>query len=310
MLPSLVIAADWSKDPKKCWMCITQLDANGTYKAQAPSLVPSDFAAWLVSRVVDGDCIVVGLDFPIGLPFEYARLANLSNFTDALRDFGMGHWQQFYEVAATAAEISLYRPFYPNRPGNTQKSHLYEALGTSALYRICDQKTVNRNAAGEIFWTLGAKQVGKAALHGWRTLIQPLLGTMGEKLKLWPFAGELFSLFAPDTLVLAEIYPAEFYHHVGIRLQGLSKRKRLDRLQNAQPMIDFANGIGVSLSSEALGVINDGFGMDRHGEDRFDACVGVLGMLNVVLKNRDEGTPDIPKVRTVEGWILGQAYSG
>jgi hypothetical protein len=43
-------------------------------------------------------------------------------------------------------------------------------------------------------------------------------------------------------------------------------------------------------------------------DDAFDATVGLFGMLEVLMK-RGSGEPDDEKVRTVEGWILGQKVS-
>jgi hypothetical protein len=54
--------------------------------------------------------------------------------------------------------------------------------------------------------------------------------------------------------------------------------------------------------------IEDGFGPGG-GDDRFDAAVGLFGMLNVVLGRRPSGEPDDPVVRRIEGWILGQSAS-
>ena len=46
------------------------------------------------------------------------------------------------------------------------------------------------------------------------------------------------------------------------------------------------------------------------GEDRFDAVIGLFGMLNVLEKRRGSGTPrDDPAVIAVEGWMLGQVAS-
>jgi hypothetical protein len=54
------------------------------------------------------------------------------------------------------------------------------------------------------------------------------------------------------------------------------------------------------------GAVQRGSGTGASGEDRFDAVVGLLGMLNVVLGRRPSGEPDDPLVRRLEGWILGQ----
>ena len=49
------------------------------------------------------------------------------------------------------------------------------------------------------------------------------------------------------------------------------------------------------------------FGAHPDGEDAFDAMVGLLGMLNVVLGLRSAGDPPPGAAPDVEGWILGQA---
>ena len=49
----------------------------------------------------------------------------------------------------------------------------------------------------------------------------------------------------------------------------------------------------------------DGFGLSLDGEDRFDAVVGLFGMLNVVLGRRSCAEPPGLKVG---GWIFGQAW--
>jgi hypothetical protein len=56
-------------------------------------------------------------------------------------------------------------------------------------------------------------------------------------------------------------------------------------------------------------VVEDGFGPEESGEDSFDAVVGLLSMLDVVLNYRAAGAPLDPTVRRVEGWIFGQNRS-
>jgi hypothetical protein len=65
------------------------------------------------------------------------------------------------------------------------------------------------------------------------------------------------------------------------------------------------NGVDVAPAIAAL--IVDGFGPRKDGEDLFDAIVGLLGMLDVVMGGRPSGEPDDPIVHSLEGWILGQA---
>ena len=42
-----------------------------------------------------------------------------------------------------------------------------------------------------------------------------------------------------------------------------------------------------------------------HGDDAFDAVVGLFGMLQVCLSQRETGEPDDREVKEIEGWILG-----
>jgi hypothetical protein len=60
---------------------------------------------------------------------------------------------------------------------------------------------------------------------------------------------------------------------------------------------------GLSISDRLEAAIRDGFGSEADGEDRFDAVVDPLGMMEVALKRRPSGEP--PDAGC-EGWILGQ----
>jgi len=48
-------------------------------------------------------------------------------------------------------------------------------------------------------------------------------------------------------------------------------------------------------------MIEDGFGADAAGEDRFDSVLGVLAVINVLAGHRPDGTPDDPWLRRWEG---------
>lgn len=52
--------------------------------------------------------------------------------------------------------------------------------------------------------------------------------------------------------------------------------------------------------------IRGGFGDGPEGEVAFDAVVGLLLMIDVVLNYRSEGVPQDDVVRRIEGWIFGQ----
>jgi hypothetical protein len=155
-----------------------------------------------------------------------------------------------------------------------------------------DREARNRGAA-PLFWTMGAQQVGKAAIHGWQEVLAPALRTGALDVAIWPFSGALHDLFRPGRVVIAETYPAEFYTHLGLTFASKGgKRAREARAAHAPRLL-------------AWEAIADGFGRARDGEDRYDAAVGLCGMLNVVLGWRTAGDPEEEEIRKIEGWILG-----
>lgn len=244
---------------------------------------------------------------PLGLPRLYAeRHARAADFPAFLR--GLGGRPGFFAVAATLAEVSPERPFYPARGarGMTRAAHA-AALGLpdpSCLGRRCDLRTASRPAGAPLFWTLGANQAGKAAIAAWREMLLPAL-QHGERLRFWPFEGRLAALAAPGALVLAETYPAECYRHIGLRLAG-SKRSRSARRAAGGALLTWAQASGVATAPELAAAIADGFGEDTAGEDRFDCVCGLFGVLNILLGRRSEGYPDDPALLRWEGWVLGQ----
>jgi hypothetical protein len=227
--------------------------------------------------VVDkaGRAILMGFDFPLGLPAAYARLAQIDSFRKALPDFGRGPWEGFFEVASDPREISVYRPFYPNRcpsPGACKQKYLTTTLGVNwpDLYRRCERATPERQRACPLFWTLGAKQVGKGALSGWRELLQPAIRYEAGQAALWPFDGDLDDLLSADRIVMVETYPAEAYGHLQIRFESRregGKRSQAARRRNANALLTWALTNRISLTSGLRGAIEDGFGTTGDGED-------------------------------------------
>ncbi len=308
--PKLVAHADWSTDPKKRWCTIAVLDADGCYRSDAPELV-GDLGTYFkrLQRRAGLEAVVLcGFDFPIGLPAGYAGAAGLTKFQDALCRFGREEWRDFFNPAPSSEAISVARPFYPQRPGGSRKHHLVTGLGLKTggdLYRRCDRHP-DRAPAEALFWLIGPKQVGRAAIAGWRDLLAPAVASDAPP-AIWPFDGCLTELLARPGVVVAETYPADVYRHLhlGIGGSGRSKRKQSDRGADADALLAWAEVNGVHLTDRLRATIVDGFGEGSDGEDRFDALVGLFGMLDVVLDNRPSGEPDDAVIQ-VEGWILGQ----
>jgi hypothetical protein len=172
------------------------------------------------------------------------------------------------------------------------------------LRRACDRKTPYRRAACPLFWTLGGNQVGKAAIDGWQSVIRPAL-LRGAR--LWPFNGRLDALSKLPGCVICETYPQEAYKHIGVRLRpGGSKRNQEDRRSACAPVISQSQRHAVSFAEDAREELLDGFGPKNSGEDRFDALVGLLSMIEVVDGRRPEGSAPVADGGAWEGWILGQ----
>ena len=319
LAPTVVAHADWGTAPAKRWLVRAERRGD-RYVAHAPE--PVGEASGLLRRLhagaAGGGPVLVGFDFPIGLPRAYADAAGVTDFLDLLPRLGREEWAAFYDVAERPDEITRHRPFYPRRPVGARLHHLRDALGLAAaddLRRRCEARSPHRRAASPLFWTIGAQQVGKAAIAGWRDVVAPGLRDPTLDLALWPFAGPLAALLRSGRVVVAETYPGEVYHHFGLdwsrppgRPRG--KRSQTARAAHAPALLAWADAAAVTLAPDLRIAITDGFGPSPDGEDPFDAAVGLLGMLNVAIGRRPPGEPADEATRRIEGWILGQRVDG
>lgn len=311
---SLVAHADWSKNPTKRWISVGILQPDHHWRICEPFNVedPSDIFKRLISDQIVPGSLLTGFDFPIGLPFSYAQQVGISDFLAELPQFGRGKWQQFFTPSQTPSEISLLRPFYPDRPGSSSRRYLEQNLNISfqQLYRLCEIRHHYRRSACPLFWTLGAQQVGKAAISGWHDLLIPALSGLHANLNIWPFSGTIADCCLPGHLVVVETYPAEFYSHFGLSLSNSprkSKRRQSDRKSYASQLLGWTDSRHHELDSQLMHAIIDGFGNANDGEDRYDSVVGLYGMMNIVLGNRSIEEPTLPSIQRIEGWIFGQS---
>lgn len=309
--PLLIAHCDWSIDQSKRWMSVAKwVDGRWLLTSPEPVGAADTLLTCLQERVeTRHGGVLVGFDFPIGLPVFYGQSTGMASFREMLGVLGTGDWSEWFSVADHPDRISLHRPFYPMRPGGASRRHLFDALGVAEkeLFRRCEKATSERQAACMLFWTLGGNQVGKAAIAGWKDVIIPNLGEIG----LWPFDGPLEELFRKYPVTVVETYPGDVYHRIGIpRVPGWSKRRQSDRKAVAEHLIQWLRMHSDFEAVELVSHIEDGFGADRAGEDRFDATVGLFGMLDVVMGRRREGQPDGQDIRLWEGWILGQTSGG
>lgn len=258
-----------------------------------------------VQRQEDG-AVLIGFDFPIGLPACYGALTGFQDFKSALRSFGADAWREWYNVCESREEISIHRPFYPARPGGRKRNHLTDGLGLryERLLRRCEHATAMRAPACCLFWTLGGKQVGKGAISGWREIIVPNI----DRVRLWPFDGRLSELTAAQDTVLVETYPGDVYSQIGLPPKSRwSKTKPEGRAFAAPAVVDWLNRRPVVSDKELRDLVRTGFSPRSVGEDQFDAFIGLLGMLDVIGSHLADGAPEAAYVTRWEGWILGQA---
>lgn len=314
--PSVIAHADWGTAARKRQVAAGRLVPGGD--AEPPrylvvSLGPApdgtgpdgDLLQWIGATASPGQAML-GFDFPIGLPSAYARAAGITSFPEFLDAVGSPPWEDFGKVARLRGEISLRRPFYPDAPGGTGREYLHTALGLTArqLRRRCEGTD-----AEILFWTLGGKQAGKAALSGWRLISAARRRAPG--VALWPFDGPLPALLDDgDRVVVAETYPREFYQYIrpaGKRSAPWSKRRRKDRLDWVPSLRAWADSLRVSWEPGILRRVEEGFSDGPNGEDEFDSVVGLLGMIGVVRAVIPAGEPVGDRaIASVEGWILGR----
>jgi len=297
--------SDWSVEPRKRWVTIGKRQGE-SWIVDAPH--PTGGVGSILQRLASesaGEPVLFGIDCPIGLPRAYGeQLVGPETFPDFLKALPAD--ALLFQVARTLEEVSIDRPFFPagNISGKGYKAALANALNlpnTAAMWRRVDLKTADRPAAGQLFWTLGANQCGKAALAAWRDLLIPALKQ--PHVKLWPFDGKLSDLLVPGQTVIAETYPAEAMRQVDLKLIG-SKRSQEHREALKFDIFGVMSKLRITPSDDLRNEVESGFGPKEAGEDAFDSFVGALGMINVINGNRSDGAPH--PVDMWEGWVFGQ----
>jgi hypothetical protein len=294
-------------------MASAELSGNSyLVKPPQPVGVLADFLQRLNSQAGPEGCLLLGFDFPIGLPYAYAQKAGLHSFLAALPEFGRGEWHDFYNVSLTADQISIKRPFYPDLPGGTSRQHLLDKLGFDSiddLRRECENSPPQVRSAAPLFWTLGAQQVGKAALNGWEQVIVPGLNDPSLDILIWPFSGKMSSLIRPGRIIIAETYPTQYLHQLNLinPQRRFSKRRQSDRAEAAARLISTLNSRKIKIHQILEQSLRDGFGPRQAGDDRFDAVIGLLGMLRFFTGTDRVPEPKTREITQIEGWILGLA---
>ncbi len=299
-----LIHADWGVKADKRYIA-TAVRSKEEWLVTGPDLAgPSDA---LLNRAFSLPSVLLGFDFPIGLPDHYGRKSGFRSFPEALHAFGHHEdWRHFFEIASTPDEISVYRPFYPrsSRKGS-KRDHLVVGLQSATfgnLLRVCEKNTGGQDACS-LFWTLGGNQVGRGALAGWQEVVRPAMERGGM---VWPFDGTLESLGSKGGVTIAETYPALAARLIGIPFHVReSKRRQADRSAKATKIFAWADRNKVRLGEATSRSIHGGFGPHKNGEDAFDALTGLFKMIDVADGRRPATTEDY-RESLWEGWILGR----
>jgi hypothetical protein len=293
-----LVHSDWSASASKRWSAVAIRTKSGWRIERVAQTPPAN--AFVDDLFDHGRATLAGFDFPIGLP-----LLSLDRLGCDFREFLCSpRARSFLEPAETLFGVSPLQPFYRKHPTGGRRADLLHALectGFDALLRVCDRPTPHRSRAESIFWTVGAKQVGKAALAGWREVLIPALMRGAA---LWPFDGTLSDLQA-NAVTIAETYPAEAYQHIGMR-RTIGKRTQAGRQQGCAAIRAWAGKQCIAFSPDVEQMMHDGFGPRPDGEDPFDALAGLCGMIEVACARRAEAPVTPPLSYPREGWILGQ----
>lgn len=303
-----VVHCDWSIRAAGRWAAEAHGEPGGAWRTSGPTGVadPAALVEHLSALAEDGPTLAA-FDFPIGFPAAFGAATGYDGFTAALDAIGRGDWPEIFAVAGSPAEIEPRRPFYPARPGGTRLAHLLVGHGVATvadLVRACERPGPEGGAAGCMFWTLGAQQVGRAALDGWRTVIGPL---RRRGASLWPFDGDLPALVESGGLILAESYPGDGYGQLGLAIR--KKGDRALRAALAPDLAAWAGQRGIAFDRRLSATIAAGFPREAGSDDGFDAVVGLLAALAVVTGEREAAPPVTEAMRRWEGWILGKRPS-
>ena len=289
--------SDWGKDPKKRWMCRAKLSGK-TWVVSAPEMVGE--TKTFFSRISGSTQTLFGFDFPIGFPKAYTQSIGCETYRDVLVKLKSPSWKDWFKVCEDRSDISKRRPFYPYKTDGTKQFHLTQAHGVpdmTALNRRCE--IISK--AGSMFWTLGGKQVGKGMITGLEELILPNL----DDIAIWPFDGRLSDLAKLNKPVICETYPGAAYEMVGIDRQRLSKTNQESRKGTISATTKWRKNRPVKFDKALLNLIEDGFGYKKEGEDPFDALIGLMKMIDVMLGHMPEIGNVLKDDIEPEGWILG-----
>lgn len=137
----------------------------------------------------DGGPALLAVDVPIGLPEGFAEVyAGHASFVDWLLAAQRARADL---IADGVASQCATKPFVQVRKNDKKNDGRFPL-------RRCDAIS----GAESVYWCVGGKQVGKAAMQFWLDVLVPLLVEHPKDVAVWPFED-----VAGKKLVVAECYP-------------------------------------------------------------------------------------------------------
>lgn len=232
--------------------------------------------------------ILIAADCPIGLPVQprdvYGRNQTFLEWLEskAQRLPNQEAWRDRL-IAKGIGDRSKSKPFVEHRKGEEKKEKIYGR-------RKCDEESKGES----VYFLLGSKQVGKAALQFWFEVLQPLRERFQNRLAVW----SLESLRNRDVVV-AECYPALYVKPVyGSRISN--KRNKTEREKALSRLLDD--------NKTRCEVTNKTWDDAASSDHSFDMFTTAYYILQEMEKGR-ENILSYPKknleCETVEGWMLG-----
>ncbi len=305
--------ADWSIAAKGRWKAHARRNDDGWLIDDVSPVGDIPVFLQTLTKKAQNRTIWLGFDFPVGLCRAWYEKTGVKNFAAVLDWLESAGGHGFFDICDDRTHISPMRPFYPARSGSkgtVKRNHLTEGLGVAdftLLQRQCEKPSRHRGAAAIPFWTLGANQVGKAMLHGWRELVMP---GRDRGFHLWPFDGNLAALSRQPGVTLIETYPAEIYgwleiHKMHLASGRFAKSRQLSRRDVLAQLIPDLEKQGITLTPTVNAHIINGIDTAQGKDDAFDALIGVIGLAMIAMGQRAENLPDTSLICDQEGWIMG-----
>ncbi len=220
--------------------------------------------------------ILVTADVPIGLPNGFPEVFGNQGFIEWLSN-REGGWKDL--VADSVASQTKDQPFVVCKKGEKK-------FGGKFPQRLCEEKTQGES----LYWCVGGKQVGKAALQFWYETLRRLQCHFEDKLAVWPFQE-----VAGKDIVVAECYPAMLYQRVWNR-----------RVAKSNPC-DVVDALADKRKHESNLCDEKTWLHAASSEDEFDMFTTALAIVSWG-GNSDNfmNAPDQPdEIRKVEGWMIG-----